>query len=87
VAVEEKESVSDSYEDNQPEFGGVATVIKPQQHLSPRSINAHPRMAGMKHHDFDCIQQIKESKAFVSHRKSLDEVELSVEAHFWIYGS
>ncbi len=30
VAVEEKDNVSDSDEDNQPEFGGVATVIKPQ---------------------------------------------------------
>ncbi len=63
VAVEEKDSVSDSYEDTQPEFGGVAIVNKPQKYLRPRIINAHSRMAGMKRHDFDCIQQIKESNS------------------------
>ncbi len=56
VAVEEKDSVSDSDEDHQPEFGGVAIVIKPHKHLSPLSINTHPRMAGMMRHDFDRIQ-------------------------------
>ncbi len=61
LAVGEKDSVSDSDEDTQPEFGGVAIVNKPKKCLSPRIINAHPRMAGMKRHDFDCIQQIKES--------------------------
>ncbi len=66
-----------------PEFGGVANVIKPQEHLSPRSINVHPQLAGMKRHDFDCIQRIKESEASVDHRKSLNEVE----AHFSIDGS
>ncbi len=35
VAVEEKDSVSDSNEDPQPEFGGVAIVVKSQKHLSP----------------------------------------------------
>ncbi len=35
VAVEEKDSVSDSNEEPQPEFGGVAIVKKPQKHLSP----------------------------------------------------
>jgi hypothetical protein len=56
VAVKENDSVSDSDdEDNQPEFGGVALVIKHQKYLSPWSINAHPRMAGMKRHDFDSI--------------------------------
>jgi hypothetical protein len=44
VAAEEKGSVSDSNEDNQPEFGLVA-MIKSQKPLSPRSINAHPLMA------------------------------------------
>ena len=73
VAVVEKDNVSDSNEDNQPEFGRVATVIKPQKYLSPQSINAHPRMAGMKRHDFDRIQQIKESEASVDRRKSLDK--------------
>ncbi len=67
----------------QLEFGGVAALIKPQKHLSPLSINAHPRMAGLEHHDFDCIQRIKESEASVDSRESLDEVE----AHFSIYGS
>ncbi len=52
VAVGERDSVSDSDEDSQPEFGGVATVIKPQKHLSPPPINAHPRVVGMKCHDF-----------------------------------
>jgi hypothetical protein len=45
MTVEEKDSVSDSFEDTLPEFGGVVTAIKPQKYLSPRSINANPRMA------------------------------------------
>ncbi len=61
VAVEEKDSVSDSNEDPQPEFGGVAIVGKPQKHLSPRIINAHPRLGGMKRHDLDSIEQVKDS--------------------------
>ncbi len=56
----------------QLELGGVATVIKPQKHLSPRSINAHPQMAGMKRHKFDRIQRIKESEASVDSRENLD---------------
>jgi hypothetical protein len=63
----------------QLEFGGVATVIKPQKHLSPRPINAHPRKAGMKRHDFDHILRIKESKASVDRRESHDRVK----AHFY----
>ncbi len=51
VAIEEKDSVSDSDEDTQPEFRGVAIVRKPQKYLSPQIINAHPRMAGMQHHN------------------------------------
>jgi hypothetical protein len=47
----------------QLEFGGVDAVIKPQKYLSPQSINAHPRMAGMEREDFDRIQRIKESEA------------------------
>ena len=35
VAVEENDSVPDSDEDTQPEFGGVAVVNKPQKYLSP----------------------------------------------------
>ncbi len=35
MAVEDKDSVSDSDEDTQPEFGGVAIVIKPQKYLNP----------------------------------------------------
>ncbi len=31
AVLEEKDSVSDPYEDNQTEFGGVASVIKPQK--------------------------------------------------------
>jgi hypothetical protein len=56
VAVEEKDSVSDSDEDTQPECGGIAIVNKPQKYLSPRIINAHHRMAGMKRHDLDSIE-------------------------------
>ncbi len=48
-------SFNKSPREYQLEFGGVATVINAQKHLNPRSINAHPRMAGMKHHDFDRI--------------------------------
>ncbi len=66
VAVEEKDGVSDSDEDTQPKFGGVAIIVnQPHKSLSPRIINAHPRMAGMKRHDFECIQRIKESEASV----------------------
>ncbi len=61
VAVGEKDSVADSDEDTQPEFGGVDIVNKPQKYLSPQIIKAHPQMAGMKRHNFDCIQQSKES--------------------------
>ena len=61
VAVEEKDSVSDSNEDPQPEFGGVAIVGKSQKYLSPQTINAHPRLAGMKRHDLNRIEQVKES--------------------------
>jgi hypothetical protein len=75
VAVEEKDSVPDSDEDTQPEFGGVVIVNKPQKYLSPRLINDHPRLAGMKHHDLDSIEQVKESKASLGSRESLDDVE------------
>ncbi len=61
VVVEEKDSVSDSDEDTQPEFGGVAIVNKPQKYLSPGLINYHPQLAGMKRHYLDCIEQVKES--------------------------
>jgi hypothetical protein len=50
-------------------------VIESQKHLSPRSIKAHPRMAGMKRHKFFRIQRIKESEESVDCRESLDEVE------------
>ncbi len=83
VAFKEKDSVSDCDEDTQPEFGGVAIVNKPQKYLSPRLINDHPRMAGMKRHNFECIQRIKESKASADHNESLDEVD----AHSAIDGS
>ncbi len=83
VAVEGKDRVSVSDEDTQPEFGGVAIVNKPQKYLSSRLITDHPRMAGMKRHDFECIQQITESEASVDRRDSLDEVE----AHLAIDGS
>ena len=56
VAVKEKDSVTDSDEDPQPEFGGVAIVVKSQNRLSPQTINSHPRLAGMKRHDLDCIE-------------------------------
>ncbi len=75
VAVEEKDSVSDSDEDAQPEFGGVAMVAKSQKRLSPRIINSYPRLAGMKGHDLDCSEQVKESEASVGSRESLDYVE------------
>jgi hypothetical protein len=67
VAVEEEESVSDSDENTQPEFGGIA------KHLSPRIINAHPQMAGMQRHDLERIQRMRESEALVGCRESLDE--------------
>ncbi len=49
VAIEEKDSVTDSNEDSQPEFGGVAIVVRSQKHLSPETINTHlsPWLAGM----------------------------------------
>ncbi len=69
VAVEEKDSVTDSYEDLQPEFGGVAIVVKSQKHLSPQTINSHPQLAGMKRHDLDSIEQVKASEASSDRRK------------------
>ncbi len=77
VAVEEKDSVTDSDEVPQPEFGlfgGVAIVVKSQKHLSPQTINAHPRLAGVKRHDLDRIEQVKASEASSDRRESLDEV-------------
>ncbi len=74
-AVEEKDSVTDSDEDPQPEFGGVAIVVKSQKHLNPRIINAHLRLAGMKRHDLDSIEQVKEREASTDCRESLDEVK------------
>ena len=62
VVVEEKDSVSDSDEDTQPEFGGVAIVNKPQKYLSPRLINDHPWMAGMERHAFDSLNAFSESR-------------------------
>ncbi len=41
----------------------------------PQSINAHPRMAGMKRHDFDRIRRIDESDASVGRRESLDKIK------------
>ncbi len=75
VAVKEKDSISDSYEDPQPEFGGVAIVGESQMHFSPRIINAHPHLAGIKRHDLDLMEQVKEIEASLDRRKSLDEVE------------
>ena len=75
VVVEEKDSVTDSNEEPQPEFGGVAIVVKSQKHLSPWTINAHPQLAGMKRHDLDSIEQVKASEASSDRRESLDEVE------------
>jgi hypothetical protein len=75
VAVKEKDSVSDSNEDPQPEFGGVATVVKAQKRLSPRILNSHSRLAGMKLHDLDHIEQVKDIEASLGLRESLNEVE------------
>ncbi len=72
VAVEEKDSASNSDEEPQPEFGGVTIVRKSQKHLSTRIINVHPRMAGMKRRDLDRIEQVKESEASVGLRESYD---------------
>jgi hypothetical protein len=75
ITVEEKDSISDTNEDAQPAFGVDAIVGKSQKYLSPRTINAHPWLAGMKRHDLDRIEQVKESEASVGRRESLDKVE------------
>jgi hypothetical protein len=75
VAVEEKYNVSDSVEDPQLEYAGVAIVVKSQNHLSSQTINSNPRLAGMKRHDLDCIEQVKASEASSDSRESLDEVK------------
>jgi hypothetical protein len=72
VQVQPKEEVTDSNDDNQPDFENIAIVIKPQKYVSPQSINTHALMTGIKHHNLDCIQRINESKASVDHRQSLD---------------
>ncbi len=56
VPAETKEEVSYSDDDSQPEFGDVATVIKPQKYVSSRSINAQRLIAGMKRHNLDSIR-------------------------------
>ena len=61
VAVEEKDSVSDSYNDPQPQFGGVAIVVKSQNRLSPLTINSQPHLARMKRHYLDRIERVKAS--------------------------
>ncbi len=38
-------------------------MSKSKKDLSPRIINAHPLMAGMQRHDFEHIQQVKQSEA------------------------
>jgi hypothetical protein len=55
-------------------------VAKSQKRLSPRIINPHSRKAGMKHHDLDCIEQVKaslvrnESLDFIESYLSTDEI-------------
>ncbi len=73
MPVETKDEVSDSNDDNQPEFWGVATVIKPQKYVSPQSIYAQPLMTGTKRHDLDHIRRIE---ATLNHRESFDEAEI-----------
>ncbi len=34
-------------------------MVESQKHLSPRTINSHPLLAGMKRHDLDLIEQVK----------------------------
>ncbi len=57
VAVEEKDSVSESHEGILLGFGGVAIVNKPPKYLSPRIINTRDSSsaARMKRLDFDHI--------------------------------
>ncbi len=57
------------------ECAGVAIVVKSQNHFGPRTINSNPRLAGMKRHDLDHIEQVKASEASPDCRESLDEVE------------
>jgi hypothetical protein len=56
-------------------FGKSPNVQKPREPSAngkqKNNFDAHPRMAGMKRHDFDRIQQIKESKASVDRREAL----------------
>ncbi len=53
-------------------------MVKSQNHLSPLTINSNPQLAGMKRHDLDCIEQVKESEASSDRRESLDEVEAHI---------
>ena len=75
MAVKEKDSVSDSYEDPKLEYAGVAIVVKSQNHLGPLTINSNPRLAGMKRHDLDRIEQVKAGEASSDSGESLDEFE------------
>ncbi len=72
MAVEEKDSVSDSNEEPQQEYAGVAIVVKSQNRLSPQTINSHPWLVGMKSHYLDCIEQVKASEASSDCTESLD---------------
>ena len=74
VPVQQRNEVSDSDDEHQPEYGNVAIVAKPQKkHVSPRTINA--LMAGMTHHDPDRLRQITESVAYVDRASSSDKVD------------
>ncbi len=48
---------------------------KTSEVFEPTIYQHPPRMAGMKRHDFDSIQQIKESKASIDRSESLNKVE------------
>ena len=58
----EKTELSDSDDDHQPEYGGMALVGKPKKHVSPRLINA--MMVGITRHNPDS-RRTSECDAFV----------------------
>ena len=73
--VQHRSEVADPDDEPQPEYGGVAVVVKPQKkHVSPWTINA--MLVGMTRHDPDHLRRrIMESEASVDRASSSDEVD------------
>ena len=63
MPVNDKAKLSDSDDDNQPEYGGMMTiVVKPKKHVSPQLMNS--MLVGITRSNSD-FQRISECDVFV----------------------